>query len=420
MAKSKVALERVVVVDGCRTPFLRSSSDFTDLSSYDLARHAIVGLLDKSGVDPAMINYLTMGCVIQDVNTSNVAREAAMAAGIPKDVPAHTVSQACISANQAVVSAANLIAVGQADIAIAGGTETASDVPIRYKRSMRKRFMATQKYRKPGDWTGFLRGFKLSDLAPEVPAITEFSTGLTMGQSCDRVTSMVGITRAQQDEFAHRSHMLADQSTKSGWFDGEIVPVSPPPSFHPVKHDNGPRGDSSLDKMGKLRPAFSKPFGTATAANSSFLTDGASAVLLMSESKAAELGFTPLAAIKSYAFSGNDNNDELLLGPYYSTPKALDRAGLSAADIDVVEIHEAFSGSVLAALKLLADDGHAFAIDKVNNHGGSLSIGHPFGATGTRLVISACRRLHDEDATFALLTACAAGGLGHAMILERI
>jgi acetyl-CoA acyltransferase len=422
----------VVVVGGCRTPFLKSSTDFIDLNAYDLARLALRGLLLKTRVDPDHIDAVILGCVVQDMRFSNVAREAALAAGLPKTVPCHTVTQACISANQAITSGVEAIVAGAAQIVVAGGTETASDVPIRYKRSMRKRMIATQKYRKPSDWMGFVRGLKPRDLAPEMPSISEFSTGLTMGQSCDRITARVGISREDQDAFAIRSHRLAHQSTANGWFDDEIHPVTLTETGQTVLHDNGPRADSSPEKLARLRPAFNKPHGTATAANSSFLTDGASAVLLMRRSRAAELELSPLAAVRSYGYAGSDSLDELLLGPAFSTPIALDRAGLALADLQVVEIHEAFAGSVLAALRLLASEdfarselGRASAVgeidlERVNAHGGSLSIGHPFGATGGRLVLSACRRLHDEDAELALVTACAAGGLGHAMVLERV
>jgi acetyl-CoA acyltransferase len=422
----------VVVVDGCRTPFQKSGTGYTDLMSYDLARMALAGLLHKSDLAPEDVDHVVMGCVVQDMNTSNVAREAALAAGFPNSTTAHTVTMACISSNMAIATAAEKIMAGQADIAVAGGTETASDVPIRFKRSMRKRFLATQKYRKPGDWLGFVKGMKLRDLAPEVPSISEFSTGLTMGQSCDRVAALAGVTREEQDAFALRSHRLAAKAIENGMFAGEVLAVQVPPDFGSIDQDNGPRGDSTLEQMAKLRPAFHKPWGTATAANSSFLTDGASATLLMKKSRAEVMGYKPLAAIRDWAFAGSDQLDELLLGPAFSTPIALDRAGVSLTDIDVFEVHEAFAGSVLAAIKLL--DSKDFAkdslgrskavgamdMDKVNTLGGSLSLGHPFGATGARLVMAASRRLQREDGQLALVTACAAGGLGHAMILDRI
>ncbi|WP_372638523.1 acetyl-CoA C-acyltransferase [Fodinibius sp.] len=420
-----------VIVDGARIPFQRSGTGYKKLMAYDLGRMAIEGLIGRSAIDGRDIDRIIMGCVIQDVNTSNVARESAMGAGLPKSIPAHTVTQACISSNQAVSSAVNLIRSGQARVVLAGGTETMSDIPIRFRRKFRRKLLDAQKYKSISDWLSFFKGLRPSDVLPEVPSIEEFSTGETMGESCDRMAAHFGISRKAQDEYALRSHQLAARATSEGWLEPELLPAGVPPDFETIEQDNGFREDTSMEKLSKLNPAFIKPHGTVTAGNSSFLTDGASASLIMEEEKARELGLTPRAYLREYTYVAQDPVDELLLGPAYATPKVLDSMGLTLTDIDVFEFHEAFAGQILTVLKAL--DSEKFAreklgreqkvgavpMDRFNCWGGSLSLGHPFGATGARLVTTAANRLHHEDGTLALVAACAAGGQGHAMVLER-
>ncbi len=420
----------VVLVDGCRLPFLRSGTDYVDLTTYDLGRMALKGLLTRTGIDPAQVDRVVMGSVVQNVHTANVAREAALGAGFPNTVPAFTVSMACISSNQAVTAAVELIGSGQADIVVAGGTETASDVPIQFKRTVRKKLMAARKFKSPGDYLKLIRKLRPSDLLPEVPAIAEYSTGETMGQSADSLAAMFGISREAQDEYALRSHRMAAQARDAGHLGRDIAPALVPPSFAPITADNGIRDDTSIEKLRTLRPAFHKPFGTVTAGNASFLTDGASATLLMAQETARALGYPPKATLRHYTYVAQDPGTELLLGPAYAIPRVLDAAGLTLDDFDVIELHEAFAGQVLAVLTALASKTFAektgratpigeIPMEKLNTWGGSLSLGHPFGATGARLVMMAASRLHHEDGTLALLAACAAGGLGHAMVLER-
>lgn len=399
--------------------------------AYDLGRLAISGLLSRNNVDPTHIDHIIMGSVIQEVKTSNVARESALGAGIPNSVPAHTVSMACISSNQAVTTGMDLIRTGQANIVLAGGTETMSDIPVRFRKKFRQKVLDARKYKSPIEFLKFFRGLGFKDFLPELPAIAEFSTGETMGQSADRMAARFGVSRQDQDEFAMRSHLLAAKATAEGILDKELIPVSNPPKFEMVKHDNGFRADTTMEKLGKLRPAFIKPHGTITAGNASFLTDGASASLIMGEKTALSLGLKPKAYLREYVYVSQDPGEELLLGPAYATPKVLDRMGLNFKDIDVFEVHEAFAGQVLAVLNAL--DSQQFAkeslgkeskiglipMDKMNTLGGSLSLGHPFGATGVRLVTTAANRLIREDGKYALVTACAAGGQGHAIILEK-
>lgn len=420
-----------VLVDGCRIPFLRSGTAYNDLMAYDLGRMAIQGLIARNNIEPETIDRVIMGSVIQEVKTSNVARESALGAGVPNTVPAFTTTMACISSNQAITSGVDLIRSGQAKIILAGGTETMSDIPVRFKKKFRQKVLAARKYKSPLDFLKFLKGLGFKDLLPELPAIAEFSTGETMGQSADRMAARFGVSRNDQDEYAMRSHHLAAKATKEGLLDQELIPANIPPKFDVVEHDNGFREDTSLEKLAKLRPAFIKPHGTITAGNASFLTDGASASFIMEEQTALKLGLKPKAYLREYNFVSQDPGDELLLGPAYATPRALDAMDLSLSDIDVFELHEAFAGQVLSVLNALDSDEFArsslkrdkkiglIPMDKLNTMGGSLSLGHPFGATGVRLVTTAANRLIREDGQYALVTACAAGGQGHAMILER-
>jgi len=420
-----------VLVDGCRLPFQQSGTGYMDLMAYDMGRMVLRGLLTRTGLPPEDVDRVMLGSVIQDIQTSNVAREAALAAGIPNAVPAFTVTMACISSNQAFTSGVDLIRAGLADRVIAGGTETLSDPPIRVSRSVRKRLFEARHAKGLQDYTELLDGLTPADLVPEVPSIAEFSTGEVMGESADRLAAMFGVSRREQDEYALRSHRKAAQARDAGRFDPELYPAAVPPDFDPITTDNTIRDDTSLEQLRDLPPAFIKPFGTVTAGNSSGLTDGASATLIMAEEVAEADGFTPKAALRAYTYVAQDPGTELLLGPAYAIPQVLDDAGLAFDDIDVIELHEAFAGQVLAVLEAIQSDTFAqerlnrssavgtVDLDRLNAWGGSLSLGHPFGATGTRLVTTAAHRLHVEDGHWALVAACAAGGQGHAMLIER-
>ncbi|HVO65360.1 MAG TPA: acetyl-CoA C-acyltransferase [Syntrophales bacterium] len=422
---------KAVLIDGCRIPFLRSGTAYKDLMSYDLARLAIKALVKRTQIEHEKINRVIMGCVIANLATTNVAREAALGAGLPVGIPAFTVTLACVSSNVAITTGADLIRTNQADVVIAGGTESMSDIPICYRKPFRQKLMEAQKYKGIKDYLEFPRGLGLKDLLPETPAIAEFSTGRSMGEDCDRLAARLQVSREEQDHYAVRSHLAAARATSEGILSGEIETVLIPPDFQPLDKDNGFRGDTSFEKMSALKPAFVKKYGTVTAGNSSFLTDGAAAVLIMAEEVALSLGYTPKAAIHAYAYTAQDPYEELLLGPAYATPKVLEIAGLKLSDMDVFEFHEAFAGQILANLKCLASDQFAreklgwservgeIPMEKFNTLGGSLSLGHPFGATGARLVTTAANRLIRENGTFALIASCAAGATGNAIILER-
>ncbi|XP_023682296.1 trifunctional enzyme subunit beta, mitochondrial [Paramormyrops kingsleyae] len=424
---AKSGVKNIVLVEGVRTPFLMAGTTYNDLMPHDLARASLQGLLTKTGLPKDAVEYLVFGTVIQEVKTSNVAREAALGAGFSDKIPAHTVTMACISSNQAMTTAVGLIAAGQCDTVVAGGVEFMSDVPIRHSRKMRKIMLSLNKAKTFGQRMALLGKMRLSHFAPELPAVAEFSTGETMGHSADRLAAAFGVTRLEQDEFAFRSHNFAKKAQDAGFL-SDVLSISVPGKGM-VSKDNGIR-PSSLDQMAKLKPAFIKPHGTVTAANSSFLTDGASSTLIMSEEKALAMGFKPKAYLRDFVFVSQDPKDQLLLGPTYSTSKILEKTGLTLADIDVLEFHEAFAGQIMANLKAMDSDWFAqtyvgkkskvgsVPMEKLNTWGGSLSLGHPFGATGCRLVTTTAHRLRKEGGQYGLVAACAAGGQGHAMIVE--
>ncbi len=423
-------MKKVVFIEGVRTPFLKSGTEYMDSMSYQLGQYAIKGVLDKTGIDVNEIDRVIYGNVMSNVKTENVAREAAVTAGIPVKAPCNTVKQACISANQAIANAMDSIQLGRADVIISGGVDNTSDTPIGYTKEMRKKLFAAQKLSTPMEYLKFATTLRPQDFLPDRPAVAEYITGRTMGQDCEILAQKFGVTREEQDKLATASHQNAAKAFAAGHLN-DIIEVQLPPNFSPINKDNGVRGDTTLEKMAKLKPAFDKYVGTITAANASFLTDGATAVLLTSEDKAKELGLKPKAELVDYVFSGADLYDELLLGPAYAIAQVLDQTGLTLNDIDVFEIHEAFAGQVLANINALASAewckeklGKDKAVGKIpmnkmNQWGGSLAIGHPFGATGGRLLTMAANRLQAGDGKYALLAACAAGAHGHAMIIKK-
>jgi acetyl-CoA acyltransferase len=406
-----------VIVAGNRTPFLKSNGAYKNLMAHDLGRHAVTGLLQRTGLDPQAVEQVVMGTVVSDPRTSNVAREISLGAGIPNTAVAYTTTQA--------------IRGGHVGVAIVGGTETFSDPPIRLSKHLRQALSRLQKAKGPNDYFKVPKDLGPKDLVPDIPSPAEFSTGLTMGQSCERMGKAWGVTREEADELAARSHVLAHRAWEEGRFADEVTPVQAPPRFDAVERDDGPRGDTTVDVLAKLKPAFDREFGTVTAGSSSFLTDGASSVLMMSRAKAEELGMDALSVIADYVYAATDPLDELLLGPALTIPVLLARNGLKTEDVGVWEIHEAFSAQMVANMKAL-DDGNLARerlgmskpvgrppLEQTNVWGGSLSLGHPFGATGGRLLTTASRRLQLEGKRYAVIAGCAAGGQGSAILLEN-
>jgi acetyl-CoA acyltransferase len=422
---------RVAIVAGLRTPFAKSGTTLKYLSAIDLGKRCVAELIQRSEIDPKLVEAVIYGTVVPSVLAPNIAREVSLLPLLPKGVQSFTVSRACASANQAITDAADQIALGHADMIIAGGAESLSNVPILHSRGMSDALVAASKAKTFGGRVRALAKVRPRDLVPITPAIAEPSTGESMGESAEKMAKINHIPRDEQDQFSLRSHRLAAAGTQDGRLTAEIVPLFVPPAFDAMTADNGVRPDSTIEALAALKPVFDRKYGTVTAGNSSPLTDGASAVLLMSEERAKALGYTPLAYIRSYSYAALDPGEQLLMGPVLAAPVALKRAGLTLADMDLVEMHEAFAAQVLCNLKGFVSKEWAeragFSqpvgeVDraKLNVMGGSISIGHPFGATGGRILTTLCNELARRGGQFGLMTVCAAGGMGHAMVIERI
>ena len=422
---------RVAIVAGVRTPFARSGTALKSISAIDLGRLCVAELVQRTGIAGSDVDLLVFGTVVPSVLAPNIAREVSLIPHLPKGVQAFSVSRACASANQAITDAADQILLGHADCAIAGGAESLSNVPILHSPGFAAALVAASRARSATARVRTLARIRPRDLVPVTPAIAEPTTGETMGQSAEKMAKINHVPREEQDQFALRSHRLAQAGTADGRLTAEIAPVWPPPRFEPaLAADNGIREDTTIEKLRELKPVFDRRYGTVTAGNSSPLTDGAAAVLLMSEEKARAMGVEPLAFIRSYAYAALDPGEQLLMAPVLAAPVALARAGLALADVDLVEMHEAFAAQVLSNLRGL--DSPAWAeragfrapigeIDraKLNVMGGSIAIGHPFGATGARITLTLANELARRGGQFGLMTVCAAGGLGFAMVIER-
>ncbi|MDF1503937.1 acetyl-CoA C-acyltransferase FadI [Roseisolibacter sp. H3M3-2] len=420
---------RVAVVDGLRTPFARAGTTLARVSATELGRRVVAELLARTELEGHEVQAIVFGTVVQAVQEPNIAREVSLLPQLPRGVQSFTVSRACASANQAITDAADQILLGHVDCAIAGGAESLSQVPVLHSRRMSDILVAASRAKSIGGRVRTLATIRPKDLVPVTPAIAEPSTGESMGQSAEKMAKLNGIARADQDAWALRSHRLAAQGTRDGRLLEEIAPLFLP-GGEVLDRDNGVREDTSLDQLAKLPPVFDRKYGSVTAGNSSPLTDGAAAVLLMREDVARALGYEPLAYVRSYAYAALDPGEQLLQGPVLAMPVALARAGLSARDVDLVEIHEAFAAQVLSNLHALQSRAWAeragFAEpvgeldrDRINVMGGSIAVGHPFGATGARVLTQLCRELRRRDGQFGMLSVCAAGGMGHVMIVER-
>jgi acetyl-CoA acyltransferase len=414
-----------------RTPFARAGSILKHLSAIELGKLAVAELIQRTDVDPSLVEMIVYGTVVQSVIAPNIAREVSLLPMLPKGVQAYTVGRACASANQAITDAADQIALGHTDVAIAGGAESLSNVPILHSRSMSEKLVALSKAKSSAARVKILSSVRPKDLVPITPAIAEPSTGESMGQSAEKMAKINYISREEQDQFALRSHRLAAVGTEDKRLTMEMFPVYVPPKYEiSLTSDNGIRTDTSIEQLRALKPVFDRKYGTVTAGNSSPLTDGASAVLLMSEERAKLLGYTPLAFIRSYSYSALDPGEQLLMGPVLAAPVALQRAGLKLRDMDLIEMHEAFAAQVLSNLQGFVSkewarragfDQPLGEVDrsKLNVMGGSISIGHPFGATGGRILTTLANELVRRGGRFGLMTVCAAGGMGHAMVIER-
>ena len=421
-----------MVVDGVRTPFVKAYTSFAELTALDLSRIATSELVARVGIDAEEIDEVIMGTVLPSPHAPNLAREVVLSADLPRKIPGYTLGRACASSAQSVIAAAEGILKGEYDVVIAGGAESMSNVPVPYSKNVVDSLMALSKAKSFPARMKALSGLNIESLLPTPPSIAEYSTGKTMGQHCEIMARKNNISRDAQDELALASHKNAAKAREDGKTKEEVMTVYPSPKYSPVSEDSFVRADTTKEQLGELKPVFDKTYGTLSAGNSSGLTDGAAVVLLMRESKAKELGLKPLAAVTHWSNVALDPDDQLLLGPALCIPQVLESAEVKLDDIDLIDIHEAFAAQVLSVVHALESE--EFAKDyldqdeivgkvdreKLNVNGGSIALGHPFGATGARMVIGMSRELQRRGVDRALLALCAAGGMGTALLLERI
>ncbi len=421
----------MAIVAGVRTPFARSGTVFGDVPAVTLARHAAKELLYRAEIDGREIDQVIFGQVISSVLAPNVAREVSLLPQLPASVPAYSLNRACASSAQAVQNAATEIMHGHADVVIAGGVESLSDIPILHSRRFSRILVEASKAKSLGQRLAAFSRARPRDLVPVSPAIAEPSTGESMGQSAEKMAKENGISREDQDRVALQSHLRAAAATADGRLTAEIVPWLGGKDLDQITTtDNGIRSDTSLEALAKLKPVFDRRYGSVTAGNASPLTDGAAAVLLMAEEKAEALGYEPLAFVRSWAVAAVDPGWQLLMGPAFAVPKALERAGIAWSDLGLVEIHEAFAAQVLSNVQAWGSRAWAERLglarpvgevdwSRTNVMGGSIAIGHPFAATGARIITSLANEMKRRDVQFGLLSICAQGGMGYAMVLER-
>ena len=415
--------KKIFFIDGVRTPFQMSGTGLKNHNCYDLGKIVLNKISSKVYYSLSnKVDYVIMGNVIQDSKTTNIARESMLLANYNHKIPSYTVSMACISSNKSITEGVNLINANQASAVISGGVETMSDTPIKLSQPLRKTLLESRKWKTIPDKLKGISKIKLKDIGIEVPSITEFSTNETMGYSADKLSEAWGVSRKEQDEYSLRSHKLASEATQKGYLT-DVIDVN-------NLKDNIIKHDTTMNKLEKLNPVFRKG-GSITPGNASSLSDGASACLLANQEYINKNEIYAKSEILDYIYIGTNPKDELLLGPAYAIAKLLEKNNLTLNDIDVFEIHEAFAGQVLSNLNALNSDKFTtenslkkkigqIPIDKLNNYGGSLSLGHPFGATGVRLLNHASQRLIDSKGELGLIASCAAGGLGHAMLVKNV
>lgn len=414
---------RPAIIAGLRTPFARSGTVFRDVSAVQLARRATQELLLRTALDGRLVDEVAFGQVVASALAPNVAREVSLLPQLPRTIPAFSVNRACASAGQAITYAADQITLGHADVILAGGVESLSDIPILHSKRMSQILVEASKAKSLGQRLAAFGKIRPRDLIPVSPAIAEPSTGESMGQSAEKMAKENGITREAQDRLALLSHQRAAAATQSGRLAQEIAPWFGGRNMDEVvTTDNLIRGDTSLEALAKLKPVFDRRYGSVTAGNASSLTDGAAVVLMMEEQKARALGYRPLAVIRSYAVAAVDPGWQLLMGPAYAVPKALDRAGITWKELGLVEIHEAFASQVLSNAEAWGSKAWAEKLgrpapvgevdwNRTNVFGGSIAIGHPFGATGARVATTLANEMVKRDVQFGLISICAHGGI---------
>ncbi|MBW1252438.1 acetyl-CoA C-acyltransferase FadI [Pantoea allii] len=422
--------ERIAITHGLRTPFLRQATGFHGIPAVELGRMVISEIMARSELPVDIIEQLVFGQVVQMPEAPNIAREIVLSSGLSVNTDAYSVSRACATSFQAVANVTESLLAGTISAGIAGGADSSSVLPVGVNKTLARALVDMNKARSLSQKLHILRRLRPRDLLPVPPAVAEYSTGLRMGDTAEQMAKTHGISREEQDALALRSHQRAAQAWQSGVLNQEVMAAFVPPWKTPIEQDNNVRMDAKAADYARLRPAFDRQHGTVTAANSTPLTDGAAAVILMREGRAKELGLQPLGYLRSYAFTAIDVWQDMLLGPAYASPLALDRAGITLSDLTLIDMHEAFAAQTLSNLKMFRDE--RFARDVLNRphalgevdearfnvSGGSIAFGHPFAATGARMITQTLNELRRRGGGLGLVTACAAGGLGAAMVLE--
>jgi len=428
----KGANGRIAIVAGVRTPFARMATSFRDNDAVDLGSMAASEVLARTGLSPSDVEQAIFGMTIMKPEAPFIGREIVLASGMDPRTDAYSVTRACATSFQTAANGAEAIAMGHADIVMTGGTDSTSDISIPLSKRLGDALRDASQAKTGADRLKILSGLRPKDLIPRKPSITEYSTGKTMGESAEQMAKTWGVTRAEQDDLAHASHSNAAAAIADGRLDEQRMTafVEQGGKTVPVNEDNLVRTHSKREGYDKLKPVYDRKLGSVTAGNASPLTDGAAAMILMSEDRAKALGYEPLAYIRSYAFEAKTPERDLLMGPVLAAPKALDRAGLTLSDLDIVDMHEAFAAQVESNIRGMESKtylpemtGHqplgTIDRDKLNVNGGSIAFGHPFGATGARILIQTAHELKRRGGGLAMTTACAAGGIGVAMVLER-
>ena len=410
---------RIAIISGARTPFARAGAGLKRRSALELAVHAVNGALEMSGLDPASVDELQFGIVVVTPRIPQFSREVCFASRLPAGVRALTLVDNCITGISAVSALSDSILQGRAELGIAGGVESMSNPTVMFRQRASRIFVDMANARGLRERLALAAGLRPRDFVPEPPAIAEPSTGLTMGEHCELMVKEWEISRETQDEIALRSHQRAHAATLDGRLRAEIHPLDG------VDHDTLIRPDTSLERLAALKPIFDRsPSGTITAGSSSPLTDGAAAVVLASEARADREGLTPLAFIRDIEFAAIDPEDGLLMAPAVAVPRLLERNKLKLDQMEIVEMHEAFAGQVACNLKAWAGGWQERAIGEVdaeilNPMGSSIAVGHPFGATGIRIVLTLANELKRRNARYGLISVCGAGATAAAMILQR-
>ncbi|HVR75789.1 MAG TPA: thiolase family protein [Planctomycetota bacterium] len=423
----------VVILGGLRTPWAKAGTALAGVHAAELARIPAEELLLRLGVPVSEVDEVVLGNVAQPADAANIARVVALRLGLPISTPALTVQRNCASGMEAISQAFDKVRFGLADLVLAGGTESMSNIPILFPPSYQKKLMKLGRSRTVGARAVAVAAFRPGDWKPVYgieEGLTDPVCGQNMGETAENLAREHGISREEQDAYALESHARAIRAQDEGFFDGEVVPVLAPPDYETVKDDVGPRRGQTLEALAKLKPYFDRRLGTVTVGNSCPITDGGCALLIASEEKARELGKKPLGWILSYSYRGCPP-DRMGLGPAFAAPEALDRAGLTLPDMDRIELNEAFAVQVLANQIVFESEefarrelGRTQAVgrldpSRLNVNGGAIATGHPVGATGARLVLTLLRELERKDLKRGLATLCIGGGQGAAMVVER-